>query len=205
METKNNMTLRAAAVVAAGAATLCIGSVAYASPAQPNSAQATRPTAEQKKDANAELDQYSRNADRSYWTMAAGNNCTNYVAWRLIQEGMPKNVDWLHNASEWAQDAKQHNIPVNKTPAVGAVAQWNANSPGSYSGHVAIVEATGPGWILISEDNYASGPRKIEIIHQGTSRWPSNFIHFNTAPTTPKAATPNVAWQHFLRSYAVRW
>lgn len=205
METNNNMTLRAAGIVAASAATLCIASVAYANPAQPTNAHAARATAEQKKDANNELNQYSRNDDRSYWTMAAGNNCTNYVAWRLIQEGMPKNVDWLHNASDWAQEAKQHDIPVNKTPTVGAVAQWNANSAGSYSGHVAIVEATGPGWILISEDNYASGPRKIEIIHQGTPRWPSNFIHFTTRPATPTSSTPNAAWRQFLRSYTVRW
>ena len=45
---------------------------------------------------------YGKAANKSYWTMAPGHNCTNYVAYRLIQDGMPPNITWLHNGGDWA-------------------------------------------------------------------------------------------------------
>lgn len=127
---------------------------------------------------------YGKAANKSYWTMAAGHNCTNYVAWRLIQAGLPRNIDWLHNGADWAHDAKKHGIPVDDTPEVGAVAQWLSGAGGlSWAGHVAYVQAVDADSITIIEDNYSSGPLQIRKIHRGDPGWPSNFIHFMSAPT----------------------
>lgn len=164
-----------------------------------------KPAPEQRANANRALNQYGAVAGTSYWTMAAGNNCTNYVAWRLIQDGMPRNITWLHNASEWAREARAHKVPVNQRPAVGAVAQWDAGSPGSGPGHVAYVEAIGNGWILVSEDNYASGPRHLEVFREGTPQWPSHFIHFTTQPKVDSPSTSATAWRHLLKYYESKW
>lgn len=178
-----------------------------AQPVQPPSTALTQPapgpTAEQLQRARQQLARYTAASDTSYWTMAPGHNCTNYIAWRLIQRGMPRNITWLHNASEWAHEARAHDVPVNQVPSVGAIAQWNAGTPGSYSGHVAYVEAVGANWILISEDNYGGGPRHLEVIRTGTPEWPSHFIHFQAKPATASASTD--AWKQFLRTYYERW
>lgn len=202
-------TVTAVGVMAAGAAIAPSAAYAEDVPA-PQAGQVpsgqkperTGPTREQLAAANRQLDRYTKVADASYWTMAPDHNCTNYVAWRLISAGMRPNIKWLHNASEWAREARAKDIQVDHIPEVGAVAQWNAGSPGSYSGHVAYVEAVGEGWILISEDNYASGPRKVEVVRPGTPRWPSNFIHFITPRVTPPTAElPATQWQQFLQMY----
>lgn len=122
---------------------------------------------------------YAANAHRSFWMMYAGHNCTNYVAYRLIRDGVDPNIDYMHNGGDWAEDARQHGIPVNGTPIPGAAAQWNPGAGGvSRSGHVAYVETVGDGWIDVAEDNYSSGPMSIRRIHTGDAEWPSNFVHF---------------------------
>jgi len=202
-------TVTAMGVMAAGAA--IAPSAAYAEDAPGTQAgqvpseqtpEQNGPTKEQLAAAQHQLNLYTKVADTSYWTMAPDHNCTNYVAWRLISMGMRPGIKWLHNASQWAQEARAKNIPVDHKPEVGAVAQWYAGSPGSYSGHVAYVEAVGDGWILISEDNYASGPRKVEVIRTGTPRWPSNFIHFIPPHVNPPSSElPATQWQQFLQMY----
>lgn len=202
--------LRKPLAVLAASGIVITGSLAGATAAsavEPQVPAATQvpsgPTPEQLAAANRQLVRYSKAAGTSYWTMAAGHNCTNYVAWRLIKLGMPRDVDWLHNGSQWAKEARAKKIPVDHEATVGAVAQWNAGTPGSSSGHVAYVEAVGDSWILISEDNYASGPRQTEVIYAGSPQWPTHFIHFATsvtAPVTPGTPTPT-DWQELLQLY----
>lgn len=129
---------------------------------------------------------YGANSGTSYWTMYAGHNCTNYAAYMASQNGAPTPNYNLGSALTWASQAASHGVPVNSTPAVGAIAQWDAwaGYAGS-SGHVAYVEAVTSNSITISEDNFASGPFSWKTITAGSSNWPSNFIHFADVPTVP--------------------
>jgi surface antigen len=82
-----------------------------------------------------------------------GANCTNYVAWRLIRTGgfSTTAVGGLGNAGAWDTGALLKGYTVNRTPAVGAVAQWDSN-------HVAYVEqVNSDGTIVISESNVWAG------------------------------------------------
>lgn len=83
--------------------------------------------------------------------------CTSFVAWRLNNANRVaftnqyKGVARWGNAKEWGAVAQRVGIPVNNTPARGAVA-WS--SAGTY-GHVAWVAAVhGDGTITIEEYNY---------------------------------------------------
>lgn len=146
---------------------------------------------------------YGKAANKSYWTMAPGHNCTNYVAYRLIQDGMPTNITWLHNGGDWAREARKHHVLVDKNPTVGSVAQWNSGAGGvSSSGHVAYVTAVTADTITVAEDNYPSGPNQIRVITHGDPGWPSNFIHFTAVPTAGQQVGPNAAqWQVFVADY----
>ncbi|MBP7972634.1 MAG: CHAP domain-containing protein [Candidatus Nanopelagicales bacterium] len=150
---------------------------------------------------------YGARAHQSFWLMAAGHNCTNYVAWRMIRDGMPRKTLWLHDAESWARSARKHGYLVNDQPLVGAVAQWTTGSPDvSQAGHVAYVKAVTAKSITIVEDNYPSGPLRVRVIPRKDPHWPKHFIHFNLAkpgvaaeaghPTipgaSPIAATPAV-------------
>ena len=137
---------------------------------------------------------YGQHAGTSFWLMATGHNCTNYVAWRLIQDGVDPKIDYLHNGGDWADDARGHHIPVDHTPVPGAVAQWTSGAGGvSWAGHVAYVEAVGDGWIQIAEDNYSSGPMSIRVIHSTDPQWPSNFVHFPRPAPPAATASPNTS------------
>jgi surface antigen len=122
---------------------------------------------------------YNASGNTSYWTMYAGHNCTNYAAYMASQNGAATPNYNLGSALTWASQAAAHGVPVDNIPAVGAIAQWNANAgyAGS-SGHVAYVEAVTSNSITISEDNYNVGPFSWKVITSGSANWPSNFIHF---------------------------
>lgn len=111
--------------------------------------------------------------------------CTSYVAWKVNQfygkkslslpdtayslyntmygKGDPKktgcnplNEDRLSNACRWGILMKNHNIPVNDKPAVGAIAWWESMAPGTDQstgyGHVAYVnKINSDGSILLTE------------------------------------------------------
>jgi surface antigen len=122
---------------------------------------------------------YAANSGTSYWTMYQGHNCTNYAAYMASQNGAPTPSHNLGSALDWDTQAQASGIPVNGTPAVGAIAQWEPNAGyAGYSGHVAYVEAVTSNSITVSEDNYASGPFTWRTITIGSVNWPSNFIHF---------------------------
>lgn len=126
---------------------------------------------------------YRAVAEHSFWTMAPGHNCTNYVAYRLIRNGVPRHLQDMHNGTDWAHDARAHHYLVNQIPAAGSVAQWMSGSPNiSSAGHVAYVEAVLPNAIVVTEDNYSSGPLRVRLITRNDPAWPSHFIHFELPP-----------------------
>jgi surface antigen len=114
-----------------------------------------------------------------YWRMYSGHNCTNYVAYRLVQSGLPDTRPWSGggNASNWGPSNPEI---TNSVPAVGAVAWWAANvRPAGSAGHVAYVEQViSPDEIIVSQDSWGGDFSWARITRAGGS-WPSGFIHFN--------------------------
>lgn len=110
-----------------------------------------------------------------------GHNCTNYVSYRLWQDGVP-NPGNLGNALDWDDNAVAYGLTVNGTPAAGSVAVWEAYSgPALESGHVAYVDKVTSTYIDISEDNYGGTSMK-KRFYVGQSDWPDHFIHFVGEP-----------------------
>jgi hypothetical protein len=107
-----------------------------------------------------------------------GANCTNYVAWRLMRTGgfSETAVRGLGNAAAWDTGAISRGYTVNRTPAVGAVAQWDSN-------HVAYVEqVNGDGTIVISESNVWAGTssNRMWLRHRVISASAvDHYIHLN--------------------------
>lgn len=130
--------------------------------------------------------------ENSYWGMTPGHNCTNYVAWKLIGLGVPRPATGPGNAGEWAANAIADGYLVNRTPAVGAVAQWDAGTPmGGELGHVAYVEAVhDDGSIVISEDFWRAefpGPLTFRLVPAESV---SNFIHYFDTTDWLRTLTP---------------
>jgi hypothetical protein len=134
-----------------------------------------------------------------------GNNCTNYVAYRLSKNKMKAQAGMGH-AGLWAKSARDRGLTVNHTPTVGAVAQWNG--PGA--GHVAYVDwvsADGK-TVYVSEaghQGYYPSMTGRSVLRKGKKNigpdyelgWPSNFITFKKAsakkPATKKPAVKKPA------------
>jgi surface antigen len=120
---------------------------------------------------------YPKVSHKMFWRMYAGHNCTNYVAYRIIKAGGPRERPWSGggNASEWGKHLKKI---TDKVPNVGAVAWWGRYSNGSGSaGHVAMVEqVVSPTEIVISEDSWG-GTFHWRRITKSSGRWPTGFIH----------------------------
>lgn len=115
-----------------------------------------------------------------------GHNCTNYATYRLWKNGVgnPGNLGY---AKDWDNKASAYGILVNTSPAVGSIAQWEANvAPAGSSGHVAYVDTVTSTYIDISEDNYG-GTTMTKRLYPAQAGWPSHFIHFEgtTTPTPP--------------------
>jgi surface antigen len=100
------------------------------------------------------------------------HNCTLYAAYRLSVNGMV-NPGWSDNATGWDTKAAAHGTPVDQTPALGAIAQWNRGL-----GHVAYVEVVAQTYIEVSDDSYdPMNTHRWRIMNTSPS-WPDNFIHF---------------------------
>jgi surface antigen len=136
---------------------------------------------------------YQNAADQSWWSMYAGINCTNYAAYVESQiYGVPTPGLLLGDADQWSARAAEAGIPVDETPTVGSVAAWgaDANGMGGY-GHVAVVEAIGPGgdYVDVSQSGMGTandGYTWERVYRDGSSweSWPSSFIHFAGSSTT---------------------
>ena len=123
----------------------------------------------------------------------AGNNCTNYAAFRLSRNGA-SNAGNLGNAGDWASNAGAKGFAVNGVPAVGAIAQWNFGS--AYApqfGHVAYVEEVTASDIALSDSNWQGGSKRWRV-SRGDRQWPSNFLHIRDVaggvPLPPSGRRP---------------
>ena len=98
---------------------------------------------------------YAQASGTMYWRMYSGHNCTNYVAYRMIQSGMSTARPWDGggNATYWGSHMSSI---TDQTPAVGSVAWWKAGVyPAGSAGHVAYVEqVVSPEEIIVSQDSW---------------------------------------------------
>lgn len=112
-----------------------------------------------------------------YWSWGSAgpngtrHNCTTYAAYRLQQNGYAY-PGWTDNATNWDTQASNHGVIVDQTPAVGAIAQWNAGT-----GHVAYVESVTDTYIETTSDSYGGGTDHLRI-QRSSGYMPDNFIHF---------------------------
>jgi surface antigen len=124
---------------------------------------------------------YKTNATTSWWRQSTGHNCTNYVAYRLVQNGLPnvKPSTLSGNAYNWGPAFADR---TNDDPAVGSVAWWNTSF--SATGHVAYVERVySADEILVSEDNWGGEFRWRKVTRTG-GKWPNGFIHLKDQGVT---------------------
>lgn len=161
---------------------------------------------------------YAQNSGTMYWRMYSGHNCTNYVAYRVIQAGGPKTRPWSGNgnATNWGRELADI---TDSRPAVGAVAWWKRGTSGGSSGHVAWVEeVVSATEIVVSEDSWGGDFDWRRITKTGSS-WPDGFIHLVdktvenvTAPTVIGNAQVGAAlgvstgsWTPSPRRFAFQW
>lgn len=162
---------------------------------------------------------YRQVSSTMYWRMYAGHNCTNYVAYRLIQSGMPDVRPWTGsgNASNWG--VAMAGI-TDQVPTVGSVAWYKPHvTPAGSAGHVAYVEQVISDTEIIVSEDYWGGDFYWRRITKSGGGWPSGFIHFNdrvVQPTSPPtiAGTPMVGaplevavggWTPAPTSVTVQW
>jgi surface antigen len=133
---------------------------------------------------------YKAVSSTSYWRQTTGHNCTNYVAYRLVKNGMPnvRPASLSGNAYNWGPAFPTQ---TNNSPARGAIAWWDTSY--SATGHVAYVEKViSPSEILVSEDNWGGDFRWRRITLTG-GRWPTGFIHLKDQGAS--APTTDTSWQ----------
>lgn len=122
----------------------------------------------------------------SFWTMVAGHNCTNYVAYRLTHGRTVARPPGTAGAATWGGAAREAGVPVDDRPKVGDVAWWGANQRTAGSGgHVAHVEQVrSDGSIVLSEDSLG-GSFRWRHLTRASASWPSGFIHYPVSDGTP--------------------
>jgi len=181
--------------------------VATAGPAQAATGATTLCTGEEYSTciaANYTAHGYESHNSTSYWNAYSGHNCTNYVGYMLTQNGDAGHGVAMGVAKDWDNTISNHpswNYTMNGIPAVGSIAQWEADTgPATSSGHVAYVEAITilPGnitKITISEDNWpnemGSHPFSWKTITSDGTHWPTRFLHIKDEAVTPPPASWN--------------
>ena len=139
---------------------------------------------------------YKRAGDRMWWRMYTGHNCTNYVAYRLVKNGMSEERPWDGTGMAYNWGRANRGI-TDEVPMVGSVAWWNAGDGVGSSGHVAYVQKVlSNRRIVVSEDSW-SGDFHWRTIRKRGGGWPTGFIHFKdrrvTASEPPRVTgTPRV-------------
>lgn len=116
---------------------------------------------------------------KMWWRMYAGHNCTNYVAYRMIRNGMSTERPWSGSG-----DARNWGVvfadKTDQNPMVGSVAWWSSGS------HVAYVQRIiDADTIVISEDHYGGDFDWRKITRSGGG-WPNGFIHLADEILTAK-------------------
>lgn len=151
---------------------------------------------------------YRANNDRMWWRMYTGHNCTNYVAYRMVQSGMSPERPWDGggNASNWGHAMSRI---TDGTPMVGSVAWWDSHQGYAGSnGHVAYVEEVVSNREIIVSEDFWGGDFHWRRITKGDRYWPTGFIHFNdreVEAVEQPTITGDAAVGETLRASAGSW
>ncbi|MEJ7795959.1 MAG: CHAP domain-containing protein [Nocardioides sp.] len=160
---------------------------------------------------------YRKASDRMWWLMYTGHNCTNYVAYRLVKQGMSAERPWDGTGMAYHWGRANRRI-TDDTPMVGSVAWWDAGDSVGSSGHVGYVEKViSNRRIVISEDSW-SGDFHWRTIRKRGGGWPTGFIHFadravkaeerpriTGEPAVGSTLTADLGAWTPAASYAVQW
>ncbi len=149
---------------------------------------------------------------KSFWRMYSGHNCTNYVAYRMIRNGMSTERPWSGSG-----DARNWGVvfadKTDQKPMIGSVAWWSSAS------HVAYVQRIiDADTIVVSEDHWGGDFNWRKITRAGGG-WPTGFIHLaderlvaRFAPKvvgTPQVDEPLTArpglWNSSAPTFAYQW
>ena len=132
---------------------------------------------------------YKDNSATSYWRQSTGHNCTNYVAYRLVKNGLPNTSP--PPVRQRLQLGSGLPEPDQRRPGrrVGRLVEQSFSS----TGHVAYVEkVVSADEILVSEDNWGGDFRWRKITRSG-GNWPDGFIHPRTwGPRSPPRPLPDL-------------
>lgn len=122
--------------------------------------------------------------------MYPGRNCTNYVAYRLVQDGLSNRRPWSSTGMAYNWGRANHSA-MSQVPTVGAVAWWDRGVGGASSaGHLAYVErVVSSTEIIVSESNWASDFSWRRLTQSGTG-WPSGFLRFDETSRPLRAVAP---------------
>ena len=121
---------------------------------------------------------YAGASGRSYWSMYAGHNCTNYVAYVMIKLGVPQPAGLKNghgNATNWGPAFSAAGYQLSNTAKPGDIAWWRGNGS---SGHVAYVERVDSSGIAISEDAWRGN---FDWSRLSTYGAPTAYIHIKSA------------------------
>ncbi len=160
---------------------------------------------------------YRKANDRMWWLMYSGHNCTNYVAYRMVKQGMSAERPWDGTGMAYNWGRANRRI-TDDTPMVGSVAWWDAGDSVGSSGHVAYVEEVlSKRRIVISEDSW-SGDFHWRTVRKRGGGWPTGFIHFDDravkvqdgpritgTPAVGSALTADLGSWTPAASYDVQW
>ena len=120
---------------------------------------------------------YRAASSEMWWRMYSGHNCTNYVAYRLVKNGMSAERPWDGTGMAYNWGRANRSI-TDDTPMVGSVAWFDAYDGVGSSGHVAYVQKViSNRKIVISEDSWG-GDFHWRTITKDGGGWPTGFIHF---------------------------
>jgi len=130
------------------------------------------------------------------WLFYKGE-CTSFIAWRMNHSGkkFSNNMKGGHfdNAKYWATNAKKIGFLVNRTPKVGAIAQFT----GGKFGHVAYVAEVSKDKKKIKIEEYNHVYRHGYSVRTVSVSSVSNFIHVPGSGTTPIKAPPFPGSKYF--------
>lgn len=120
-------------------------------------------------------------------------NCTKYVAFRLRKNGASRLAGSFGNAVGWRKVVRERlgGRAVDNTPAVGAIAWWDAYSKKrsgiGWAGHVAYVEKVSPDGktLYLSESHWDRGSSRLKL-RKGSGGWRVDaFLHIKDKPSPP--------------------
>ncbi len=126
---------------------------------------------------------YPKDGAVDKWGMYTGQ-CVSWSAFRVSMDDKPGAAPvWggRGNANQWIQNARRAGYKVDKTPAVGAVLEWDKGAPHHEEfGHSSYVEKVfDDGSVLISEyNNVAPNTFSMRIIPRDQINSYMYFIHF---------------------------